>query len=277
VFSTDALVDALTLEATAPDRFRATNLPAGHGVVFGGQLMAQAVVAGLQGLDGMTVKTVHTVFARSARPDDGVDIAVERIHAGRTFASSTVTISQGDRLCTRSTVLAHVDEPDLIRHADVPKGASRPESGDPVEGGPGRWEIRTPEGVDISDPASVGPAELDVWTRFVDAPADSALSQALLAFASDGFLIGTAMRPHAGVGQSQAHTTLSTGVVSHTLTYHEPFDAGEWLLLSHRSPYAGRGRSYGEAEVFRSDGQLVASFVQDAMIRPMPADRGRPL
>ena len=88
--------------------------------------------------------------------------------------------------------------------------------------GEGDWEIRVVGGVDISDPEAVGPAELDVWTRFVGAPDDPAVSQALLAFATDGFLIGTAMRPHPGVGQAQAHRTLSTGVISHTLTFHEP-------------------------------------------------------
>ena len=79
-----------------------------------------------------------------------------------------------------------------------------------------------------------------MWTRFAGAPDDPTIDQALLAFATDGFLIGTAMRPHAGVGQAQAHVTVTTGVVSHTLTFHEPFAAREWLLLSHHSPYAGR-------------------------------------
>jgi acyl-CoA thioesterase len=69
------------------------------------------------------------------------------------------------------------------------------------------------------------------------------------------------------VGLGLAHRTLSTGVISHTLTFHEPFSAADWLLLSHHSPYAGGGRSYGRADAFRADGQLVASFVQDAMIR----------
>jgi acyl-CoA thioesterase II len=133
--------------------------------------------------------------------------------------------------------------------------------------------VRVAGGVDVADPAAVGPADLDVWTRFVGAPDDPTIDQALLAFATDGFLIGTAMRPHDGVGQAQAHVTVSTGVVSHTLTFHEPAPAREWLLLSHHSPYAGRGRSYGAAAVFRADGALVASFVQDAMIRPLPAER----
>ena len=78
----------------------------------------------------------------------------------------------------------------------------------------------------------MGPPELDVWVRFVGAPDDPATDQALVAYSTDGFLIGTAMRPHAGVGQAQAHVTLSTGVLSHTLTFHEPCPAAEWHLLS---------------------------------------------
>src|SRR5207237_3879788 len=126
----------------------------------------------------------------------------------------------------------------------------------------GSWQVQVEGGVDISDPEAVGPPELEVWTRFDGAPGDPLLDQALLAFATDGFLIGTAMRPHPGVGQAQAHVTLSTGVLSHTLTFHEPLYAGDWLLLSHHSTYAGHGRCYGRANVFDVDGALVASFVQ---------------
>jgi acyl-CoA thioesterase len=264
----DALLHALTLDETGPGRYRAPNVDAaGHGVVFGGQLLAQSIVAGLAGHDGMAVKTLHTVFARAARPDAPVDITVEEMHRGRSFASSTVTITQGDRLCTRSVVLLSADEPDLIRHGDAPATVSTPEGSEVAAGSGGAWEVRVVDGVDVSDPDAVGPAVLDVWTRFAGAPDDPVIDQALVAYATDGFLIGAAMRPHPGVGQAQAHVTLATGVISHTLTFHEPCSAGEWLLLSHRSPYAGRGRSYGRADIFRSDGQLVGSFVQDSMIR----------
>ncbi len=269
----ESLVGALDLDAVGPDRYRAANADAGHGVIFGGQLLAQSVVAGLRGHDGKRVKTVHTIFARGGRPDAPVDIAVDRMHAGRAFASSTVTIGQGDRLCARSLVLLTADEPDFIRHADPAPAAPGPDASAPAGDGSGAWEVRIAGGVDIDDPAAVGPADLDVWTRFVGAPDDAAVDQALLAFATDGFLIATAMRPHAGVGQAQAHVTVSTGVVSHTLTFHEPAPAGDWLLLSHHSPYAGRGRSYGTADVFRADGALVASYVQDAMIRPLEQGR----
>lgn len=264
----DSLIRCLTLEPIGPGHYRAENAETGHGVIFGGQLLAQSVVAGLTGHDGKTVKTVHTVFARSGSRELPVEIAVEPIHTGRSFASSTVTISQGDRLCARSLVLLSADEPDFIRHTDPAPVALSPDGDEPADG-KGAWQVRMVGDVDVDDPDLVGPPDLDVWTRFDGAPEDRAVDQALLAFSTDGFLIGAAMRPHAGVGQAQAHVTVATGVVSHTLTFHEPFSAGEWLLLSQHSPYAGRGRCYGRADVFRADGTLVASFVQDGMVRPL--------
>jgi len=145
-------------------------------------------------------------------------------------------------------------------------GAARPSG---AEDGP--WEIRVAGGVDIGDPDAVGPPDLFVWSRFVAPLTTGTVGQALLAYATDGFLIGTAMRPHAGVGQSMAHVSISTSVLSHTLTFHEPVDAGQWHLLAHHSPYGGRGRSYGRADIFTEDGRIVASFVQDNMVRDFPA------
>ena len=91
--------------------------------------------------------------------------------------------------------------------------------------------------------------------------------EALLAYATDGFLIGTAMRPHAGIGQEMAHRSLDTGVLTHTLTFHRPVPVAEWLLMAHEGAYAGGGRAYGRAHVFDRDGNLVASFVQESLIR----------
>ena len=274
MFTIEAILDALTLEPVGPDRYRATNLESDHHVVFGGQLLAQSVIAALADQEGKTVKTIHTVFARGASHEQGLDITVERMHTGRSVASSTVTISQGDRLCTRSLVLLSADEPDVIRHADEPRSTSRPEDVAGFVRGEGAWQIGIVGNVDISDPDLVGPPELDVWVRFAGAPEDPRIDQALVAYSTDGFLIGTAMRPHAGVGQAQAHVTLSTGVLSHTLTFHERCPAAEWHLLQQWSSYAGHGRSYGRGDIFREDGQLAASFVQDAMIRARSGGAG---
>ena len=271
----ESLLRAFALEPTGPGVWRAAHADGGYpGVVFGGQLLGQSIVAALAGQDGKAVKTLHTIFARAASPEAPLAIAVDRMYEGRALASSTVTISQGERVCARSLVLLSAEEPDFIRHADPAPRVAGPDDCKPAGESGGCWEVRIVGDVDLSEPAQVGPPQLDVWTRFVGAPADPAIDQALLAFATDGFLIGTAMRPHAGVGQSQAHRSVSTGVLSHTLTFHERCPAGEWLLLSQRSSYAGHGRCYGRADVFRADGALVASFVQDGMIRPLQRPAG---
>ena len=265
------LLDVLQLEPIGDGRFLARHLDGGHGVVFGGQILAQALLAADRTVPGKQVLSMHTVFARGASPAEPLDLVVDTMHAGRALASVTVTASQGERLCARSLVVLHDPDPDLIRHAAEPPAVTPPEDLAPRSHGEGWWDIRVVDEVDVGDPDAVGPAELRVWTRFPGSPDDVATSQALLAYASDGFLIGTAMRPHAGVGQSMAHVSISTTVLTQTLSFHEPFQASEWLLLDQRSPYAGRGRSHGRAEVFAADGRLVASFTQDNMIRDFPA------
>ena len=267
----DELLAVLDLDPTGDRSWTGASMDFGAGaVVFGGQLLAQTIVAAATVDPAKSVKSVHTVFARGASTDRPLEFAVDVMQQGRSFASATVTISQGERLCTRSLVLLHAPDPDLIRHQDAaPEVPSAAES-TPSAHGAGFWEVRTVGGVDIADPDAVGPPRLDVWTRFPDAPDDPNLNQALLAFATDGFLIGTAMRPHAGVGQALAHRSISTSVITHTLTFHGPVDASGWLLLDQESPVAGAGRSYGRAHVFTEDGRLVASFVQDNMVRAFP-------
>jgi acyl-CoA thioesterase len=199
VVGVQALVDALDLEPTGEGAFRAQHVVAnGYGVVFGGQLLAQSLVAGVAGHEGKRVKTLHTIFARGASPDAPLEIEVEAMHAGRSFASTTVTIRQDDRLCTRSLLLLSADDEDVIHHQDDAPWDGEP----PTDDGGDEWAVRIVDDVDVADPDAVGPPDLDVWSRFPGAPSDPGTGQALLAFASDGFLIGTAMRPHPGVGQS---------------------------------------------------------------------------
>ncbi|HUZ43472.1 MAG TPA: acyl-CoA thioesterase domain-containing protein [Acidimicrobiales bacterium] len=276
-------------------RFGATNMDNPGPVVFGGQMLAQVVAAAARSVPGQQVKSLHTVFARGASAEADLSLEADVMHGGRAFSSLTISLRQGERLCARSLVLMEAGAADLIRHAP-PAPAGSPEeaapaghgaagapnghgaagapnghgAGAPNGHGAGAvdwWEMRMGEGADFADPGAVGPPRLDVWMRFPGAPDDPVVDRALLAYASDGFLIGAALRPHPGFGQSLAHIEFATTVLTHTLTFHEPFRASEWLLLAQEAPYAGRGRSYGRAHVFSEDGRLVASFVQEAMIR----------
>jgi len=269
--TTNEVVGSLQLEEIGTNRYRGGHAGSTAGVVTGGQLLGQTLVAAAKGHPDKMPKTIHSVFARAASVDVPIELVVQPIHSGRAFASVVVTAQQGDRICAESVVLLTADEPDVIRHADAAPAFTVPTA----RVNDGAWQVEVVGGIDLSDPDSVGAPDVDVWVRFDGAPADALVDQALIAYSTDFFLIATAMRPHPGVGQAQAHHTLSTGVISHTLTFHEPAAAADWTLLQHHGTYAGRGRAYGRANVFSADGRLVASFVQDSMIRAMTASSGR--
>jgi acyl-CoA thioesterase-2 len=247
-------------------------------VVFGGQIMGQMIVAASRYEPAKTVRSLHVIFARSGTIKHPVEVELDPVHSGRALASVSATAAQGERVLSRGLLLLDSGEPDVIRHQVPVVPVGGPLDAPPVAAPYPGAELRLVDGVDLMTTAATGPPELHVWVRFSDVPDDAALHQALLSWYTDGFLIAAAMRPHEGIGQEQAHETLSTGVLAHTLTFHEPVRADRWLLISNRSLHAGGGRGYGEGHVFTEDGQLVASFVQQNMIRyfrDAPGVRGK--
>jgi acyl-CoA thioesterase-2 len=273
VLDLDQLPEVLRLRPLGDDRYSVVSVgePETRDVVFGGQVLAQSIVASSAHHPDKKVRSIHAVFSRAVRVSEPMELRVETNHVGRSFASDTVSAWQGGRLCVRALVLLDVDDPDVIRHqAEMPDVAG-PDASPPLEMTekvfPGS-DLRIVDGVDTGDPdAATGLAELHLWTRLADAADHEVVNQAVIAYATNGFLVRTAMRPHPGVGGDLVHADLSTSVLSHTVTFHEPAPAREWLLLSNASPYAGRGRSYGEVEVFSRDGRFVASAVQHNMVR----------
>jgi acyl-CoA thioesterase len=93
------------------------------------------------------------------------------------------------------------------------------------------------------------------------------MHDALMAQSTTHWTIGAAMRPHKGFGEAAAHRTLSTGIMSIAMAFHEPVDVTDWLLYANPAIYSGRGLAQGEGHVFTQDGRLVASYTVQAMIR----------
>ena len=189
-------------------------------VVFGGQILAQMIVAAHldrneDRVDEKEVKSIHAIFARAGDYTQPIQYQVERMHDGRTLGSDTVTFSQNGKIMSRGLILWSTDEPDLIRHVEsveMPVVAGPDELSTTRDGlvFPGA-EARIVDGIDVwSADQPVGPAVQNVWTRF-DSTYSPVVNQAILSWATDGWLIGTAMLPHAEVYQHQAHRTISTG------------------------------------------------------------------
>jgi acyl-CoA thioesterase II len=271
----DRLPEALRLPRRAEHLYEG---PPEHGadhvrdVVFGGQILAQMIMAtALDGGDDKEVKSIHAIFARAGTYAEPLEYAVEWMHTGRTFASDTVTALQAGKVISRGLILLNSDEPDLISHTtvampDVPgpdDGAGRPD-GRVIPGA----EALIVGGVNTwSDDEPVGPAEQFVWTRYPDSVDHPIVNQAIISWATDGYLIGTAMRPYGDYHEGKAHKTISTGVVSHTINFHQRFDASTWLLLANESVWAGRGRTHGRCNIWTQDGRLVATCTQDNIVR----------
>lgn len=262
------LEDAFKLEQTGPGTYRAANYELGErGVVFGGQLIGQLIAAGAEADASKRVKSAHGIFARPVMVEDDVELRLDVLQAGRTFASATASIWQHDKERARALVLLTAEEPDLIRHATPMPDVPAPDELAPAFGND---NVRIVGNVDIQDPDFVGDPTMQIWVRLPSAPEEQAVAQGLLAHSTASFLIGTAMLPHEGVGQSAAHASFSTGIIGHAVSFHEPIDATDWLLLNQTSNYAGRGRVYGTGEVFSRAGDLVASYTQESMIRHFP-------
>ncbi len=272
ICTVDEMIEKFDVQPSAEQRFLANPLSGGRGIVDASQILAQSIVAASKCQPGKNVKSIHMIFARIASDQKPIELEVDAMHSGRSFGSVTVTAVQEGRLCARGLVLLNADEPDLIRHCTQMPVVAGPDDAIPLEMPVVGRDIRTVEEIDLMDPNAVGPPELNVWLRYENAPEEPWLNQALIGHFSNHLLIATAMRPHQGVAQSMAHRSLSAGVLTLTVVFHDPAKANEWLLYAHESPHAGRGLSYGRAHIFTQDGRLIASFTQENMIRNLPAD-----
>lgn len=241
-------------------------------VVDGSQLLAQTIVACSKTFPLHTVRTAHAVFLRVVDDERPLRFDVDVVHEGRTFASAVVSVLQDAARCASVTVLMDVEHPDLIRHR-----AAMPVVGAPMDAMPspmpmdGR-ELRLVGVRDPNDPEESGPPVLDAWLHYSTVPVGPALAKALIAHFTGHLSISTTMRAHRGIGTSMAHDTLSAAVMAISVTFHEPVVWEGWLLYHHESAYVGSGMSYVQGQVFTEQGELLASFSQDGMIRAFAPD-----
>jgi acyl-CoA thioesterase-2 len=242
--------------------------PEGRDVVFGGQLLAQAIMASDDVVAvGKTTQSIHTIFSRVGTYASPVDLEVEVVHDGRTFASHTTTATQAGRSLARAMLLLTREEPDLIHHGPTMPDVPNPSDLEPAEAlvFPG---VDTRPIPSAGSESAGGSPTASFWMRHSTAVSSVAANQAILAWSQPGGLIGLAMSPHAEVvNLRDAHRTVSTGVVAHTARFHEPFDVADWLLVVQEATYAGRGRVFGVGSVFGRGGELVSTFSQESMVR----------
>jgi acyl-CoA thioesterase len=238
-------------------------------VVEGTQILAQAIVAVAKRFPDKSLRSAHAVFARAVMAGPPVEFDIDVVHEGRSTATAIVAVQQNGRRCITVTALADVPSPDVIRHQlarpDVAGPADANVSPMPMAG----REVRLVDVVDVNSPDEVGPPELYAWVHYDPIPARDDLAKALVAYFTGHLGISTTMRAHEGIGTSQSHLTVSTAPLSVTVSFHEPVSWAGWLLYTHESTQVGAGMSYVRGAVHTEEGELIASFNQEALIRPL--------
>lgn len=266
------LLALLDVEQTGDDTFVAQTGFVGEDarqVVEGTQVLAQAIVAVGKRFEGKSVRSAYAVFARAVVVGPPVELTVDVVAEGRSTATAVIDVTQGGKRCITVTVFTDVPSDDVIRHQlprpDVVGPAEANHAEMPMDG----RQLRLVDVVDVNSPDEVGPPELYAWLHYDPIPERDGLAKALIAYFTGHLGISTTMRAHAGIGTAQAHLTVSTAPMTITVSFHEPFAWSGWLLYTHESTQVGAGMSYVRGAVHTEEGELIASFAQDAMIRPL--------
>lgn len=263
--SFDNLRSCLALEEGPSGTVTAANLELDYHRVFGGQILAQTILAATVASDGKEVKSLTQLFPREGNSESPMTYSVTKHQEGRTFGSTTVVATQNDKTVSVGTLSLHTPEDGVLRQDDAPS-VGKPEAAVETDLGMIPWETRVVDGVDLSDRA-IGPASYRFWMRTPALPDYAGLHQALLAYATDLTIIGTALRPSADLSQADTMTKFHSAVTSHSLWFHQPLRVDDWLLVDQVSPVFAGSRAYGRGDVWSLDGRLVASFAQESMIR----------
>lgn len=265
---------------TSEDIFTGPSQWMPHGRVFGGQVLAQSVVAASRTVaDDRAIHSLHGYFLRPGNVELPITFSVDRIHDGRSFSTRRTQAYQNGVPILSMIASFQDDDPGLNHQIAMPENLPDPESlpsdevllsefDHPVAR---YWATGRPFDLrHISDPVYL-PGEREtvahqaIWMKAVGSmPDDPALHRAALAYASDFSILESVLRRH---GIAWATPGLKVASLDHAMWWHRPGRVDEWLLYLQESPTAIGGRGLATARIYSRDGTLVASVAQEGMIR----------
>jgi len=280
-----ALIDLERIEDTI---FRGTNYDIGSGSVFGGQALAQSLVAAHRTLNhtDRSAHSMHGYFILPGDVDAPIVYEVDRLRDGSSFTTRRIIAIQHGRAIFNMAASFHAAEPGDTHQTDMPD-VPPPESLasdidllrqikdripshlQPLYTEERPVEVRRVDPVNPFAPEPSAPFN-PMWMRARGTlPEDPLLHQAVFAYMSDYGLLGTALRPH---GRSFLQPTLQLASLDHAMWFHRPFSMNDWLLYSAESPVAHGARGFVRGTLFTREGTLVASVAQEGLMRVHDAE-----
>ncbi|MES2859748.1 MAG: acyl-CoA thioesterase II [Pseudomonadota bacterium] len=285
------LIDLLSLERLEDNLFRGQSRDIGTKYVFGGQVLGQALSAAQATMDSAgesrDAHSLHGYFLRAGDITAPIVYNVDRTRDGGSFSVRRVTaIQHGQPIFFLAASFQQHEEgaehqlsmPEVPMADDLPPAptlapdqlAKLPTKVQRWLSRQGPFEFRHVYPRDELDPPKRPPFQ-QVWFRLSEKVGDAPeLHRALLAYASDFHLLGTTTFPH-GISYYQPNVQMAS--LDHALWFHRGFRADDWLLYSIDSPSAQGSRGLARGQVFDRAGRLVASSVQEGLIRVVPATK----
>jgi len=280
----DDLVSLFDLESFGPDRYVGHSPPNGWERVFGGQVIAQALIAAQRTVEDRTPHSLHAYFILGGDPGEPILFEVERIRDGRSFTTRRVVARQRGEAIFVLSASFQVEEEGLEHQfpmPDVPDPEGLP---DPVQlaalaGEAAQQRVRgffdhirpielRPLDLTRYQPAQAGQPRdphQSIWIRIAGRlPDDLAIHRAALAYLSDMTLLDTVLVAH---GYSISSGRFQVASLDHAIWLHRPFRADEWLLYAQDSPSACGARGLTRGQLYTRAGALVASVAQEGLLR----------
>ncbi|WDD98991.1 acyl-CoA thioesterase II [Thalassomonas actiniarum] len=278
----DDLLALLKLEVIEQGWYRGQSQDLGFRALFGGQVMGQALSAAQETVAAdRFVHSLHSYFLRPGDAKKPVLYEVENIRDGASFSTRRVKAIQNGKAIFYMTASFQLSE-NGFDHQDVMPQVPGPEGlasyGDFIH----QHQLAIPEpirGLFLAEkPIEIRPVHPYNWLKPEKAdssspvwiktsgpmPDDLRIHTYMLAYASDFHFLPTALFPH-GVSHWQPDFQIAT--IDHAMWFHRPFRFDDWLLYDMQSPSASNGRGLVKGQIFNRQGELVASTMQEGVIR----------
>jgi len=277
----ETLVETLQLERLEVNLFRGTTPDDQPGRIFGGQVIAQSLLAAYETVEARICHSLHCYFIRPGDPTVPIVFEVDRSRDGGSFTTRrVVAIQHGQQIFNLAASFQAVEEgfehqsemPAAPAWQDLPdENEVRRQMAKDLPEEQRKWtDRRRPIELRSEDARTYfksGPKEpvSQSWMRCRDPIGDDVrMHQVILAYASDMNLLSTSMRPHGVHWQTPDFQMAS---LDHAMWFHRPTNFENWHLYQQDSPSASGGRGFIRGSIYAEDGALVASVAQEGLIR----------
>jgi len=282
------LPELFALEELEKGLYRGQSWDLGFRALYGGQVLGQSVMAAYKSVpDDRVIHSFHSYFLLPGDAAKPVVYDVETVRDGRSFSARRVRAIQNGRTIFYMTASFQLPEDGLAHQFAVMPVMPDPESvakdikfyDDNFD----KLSTRMKEALPFHRPVDIRTLDASssfnavkrdpkrqIWLRGRDEIADDvAINQAALAYASDYHFLSTALQAHGFAIQDK---TLLLATIDHAMWFHQPFKFDEWLMYEMESPFSGNGRALVQGKIYNKEGVLVASSVQEGLLRQLRTD-----